>query len=155
MALHDVLAKLQERVGEEVHVSDWLTVSQEMIDTFAEATGDHQWIHVDQDRARAESPFGGTIAHGYLTLSLYPLLRGLMEGGAPAFPGTRSIITYGLNKLRFPNAVRAGSEVRGRCTLKSATEVKGSVEVIEEYVVEVNGQSRPACVAEAIMRLYF
>lgn len=151
----EVLGELERRVGEEVHVSDWLRVTQEMIDTFAEATGDHQWIHVDAERAAAESPFGGTIAHGYLTLSLYPLLRGLMEGGAPAFPGTRSIINYGLNKLRFPNAVRSGSDVRARCTLVSAEEVKGSIQVIEQYVVEVKGQSRPACVAEAIMRLYF
>ena len=155
MALSDVLKRLQADVGEEVHVSDWLTITQEMIDTFAEATGDHQWIHVDQERAAAESPFGGTIAHGFLTLSLYPLLRGLMAAGKPVFPDTRSIINYGLNKLRFPSAVRAGSQVRARCTLQSAEEVKGSIELVEKYVVEVREQERPACVAEAILRLYF
>lgn len=155
MALSDVLEDLQSKVGEEVHLSDWVTVSQEMINTFAEATGDHQWIHVDEERAAAESPYGGTIAHGYLTLSLYPRLRGLISGGAPVFPGTKNIINYGLNKLRFPNAVRAGSQVRARCTLRSVEEVKHSIQVVEQYVVEVKDQERPACVAEAIMRLYF
>ena len=155
MAITDVLTDLQERVGKEIHVSDWLKVTQEMIDTFAEATGDHQWIHVDVERAKVESPYGGTIAHGYLTLSLYPLLRGLMAGGAPVFPGTKNIINYGLNKLRFPNAVLAGTEVRARVTLRSVEEVKNSIQVTEEYVVEVKDQRRPACVAEAIMRLYF
>jgi acyl dehydratase len=155
MALSEVLAELQAKVGSEIHVSDWLTVTQEMIDTFAEATGDHQWIHVDQERARAESPYGGTIAHGFLTLSLYPLLRGMMAGGAPVFPGTRNVINYGLNKLRFPNAVLAGSQVRGRVSLRSVDEVKDSLQLTEEYVVEVKGQRRPACVAEAIVRLYF
>ena len=155
MAISDLLTDLQERVGEEVHVSDWLKVTQEMIDTFAEATGDHQWIHVDVERAKTESPYGGTIAHGYLTLSLYPLLRGFMAGGAPVFPGTKNIINYGLNKLRFPNAVLAGSEVRARISLQSVEEIKNSLQVTEEYVVEVKGQERPACVAEAIMRLYF
>jgi acyl dehydratase len=155
MAITDVLTDLQDRVGKEIHVSDWLKVTQEMIDTFAEATGDHQWIHVDVERAKVESPYGGTIAHGFLTLSLYPLLRGLMAGGAPVFPGTKNIINYGLNKLRFPNAVLAGTEVRARVTLRSVEEVKNSIQVTEEYVVEVKDQQRPACVAEAIMRLYF
>jgi acyl dehydratase len=155
MAITDVLTELQAKVGTEVHISDWLKVTQEMIDTFAEATGDHQWIHVDVERAKAESPYGGTIAHGYLTLSLHPLLRGLMAGGAPVFPGTKNIINYGLNKLRFPNAVLAGSEVRARVTLRSVEEVKNSIQVIEEYVVEVKDQRRPACVAETIIRLYF
>ena len=155
MPLVELLTELQSNIGEEVHLSDWETVTQQMIDTFADATGDHQWIHVDPVRAAAESPYGGTIAHGYLTLSLYPKLRGLMSGGTPIFPGTRNIINYGLNKLRFPNAVRAGSEIRARCTLESAEEVKGSIQVIEKLVIEIKGETRPACVAEAIVRLYF
>ena len=150
MALSEVLQKQQASVGEEVHVSEWLTISQEMIDTFAEATGDHQWIHVDQERAAAESPFGGTIAHGYLTLSLYPLLRGLMAAGEPVFPGTRSIINYGLNKVRFPRPVMVGSDVRLRWKVLNATERLGRLIVNAEARIEVRGERKPALVAETI-----
>ena len=154
-ALEEALAELQKRRGEVAHVSDWMTVSQDMIDQFAEATGDHQWIHVDRERAAAESPFGATIAHGYLTLSLYPLLRGFVESKRPPFPGTSSVINYGLNKVRFPNAVIVGSRIRARCSLLAVEEIKNSIQVTEEYLVEIEGEDRPACVAEAIMRLYF
>jgi len=155
MALAEVLADLQGKIGEEVHVSDWMTVTQEVIDLFANATGDKQWIHVDENRAKEESPYGGTIAHGYLTLSLYPTLRGLVDSDKPLFPGVTNVINYGLNKLRFTNAVKVGSKIRARCSIVAAEEVKNSIQLTEQYTVEIDGQDRPACVAECIMRLYF
>lgn len=155
MALADALETLKARVGQEIHRSDWLTVDQAMIDAFANATRDRQWIHVDPARAAAESPYGKTIAHGYLTLSLYPALRGLVDGGKPVAPGVARVINYGINKLRFPNAVVSGSRIRAICRLVSITPVKDSLELVEEYTVEVEGQDRPACVAECVMRLYF
>lgn len=155
MALAEALKFLQPRVGQEIHTSDWLTVDQSMIDGFASATRDRQWIHVDPARASTESPYGKTIAHGYLTLSLYPFLRGLVDAGKPLAPGVKRVINYGINKLRFPNAVVAGSRIRAHCKLVSAEEAKGSLELVEEYSVEIEGQERPACVAECVMRLYF
>jgi acyl dehydratase len=155
MALADTLADLTRRVGTEVHVSDWLAVTQDMIDEFARATRDHQWIHVDAARAAKESPYRATIAHGYLTLSLYPYLRGLVDETKPLFPGVRNIINYGINKLRFPNAVPVGSRIRARCKVLAVEDVKNSLQLTEEYTVEIEGQARPACVAECVMRLYF
>ena len=104
-------------MGQEVHLSDWLAITQQRIDAFADATSDHQWIHVDPARAAAESPWGTTIAHGYLTLSLYPMMRGLVVGETAIYPGVRQVINYGLDKLRFPNAVKVGSRIRVRCVL--------------------------------------
>ena len=155
MALADALKDLQARIGEEIHVSDWMDVDQQLINKFADATGDHQWIHIDPDRAASESPYGSTIAHGYLTLSLYPLLRGLVDASEPMFPGVTSVINYGVNKLRFPNAVKVDSRIRARCTLVSAEVVKDSLQLVEQYAVEIENQERPACVAECVMRLYF
>ena len=155
MALAEVLADLQGKIGETIHVSDWLPVTQELIDQFANATGDKQWIHVNPERAEAESPYKTTIAHGYLTLSLYPTLRGLVDESTPIFPGVQNVINYGINKLRFTNAVKVGSKIRAVCTLVSAEETKGSLQLTEQYTVEIQGEERPACVAECIMRLYF
>ena len=155
MALKEVLTDLKAKIGEEVHVSDWMTVTQEVIDQFANATGDKQWIHVDQKRAAADSPYGKTIAHGYLTLALYPVLRGLVDADKPLFPGVTNVINYGLNKLRFTNAVKVGSKIRAHCTLIGAEEVKNSLQLTEQYTVEIKDQERPACVAECIMRVYF
>jgi acyl dehydratase len=155
MSQQQLLEDLSRRVGEEVHVSDWLEITQDRINAFADATGDHQWIHVDVARAERESPWRSTIAHGYLTLSLYPLLRGLVASGEPPYPGVKQAINYGLDKLRFPNPVRSGSRVRARCTLLKVEEVSGALQIMERYSVEIEGQQKPACVAEALMRLYF
>ncbi len=155
MALADVLADLQGKIGSEIFASDWLTITQQMVDEFATATRDHQWIHTDPQRAAAESPYRTTIVHGYFTLSLYPYLRGLVDDTRPLFPGQRSIINYGINKLRFPNAVPVGSRIRARCKLVNAENVKNSLELTEEFSVEIEGQSRPGCVAECVMRIYF
>ena len=153
--LQTVLEQLQGRVGQEIHQSDWLEVTQQRIDAFAAATGDFQWIHVDPERALRESPYKATIAHGLLTLSLYPLLRGVVDGDPPLFPGVQRVINYGLDKLRFPNAVRVGSRVRARCVLLNAEEVPGGLQVSERYTVEIDGEAKPACVADALMRAYF
>ena len=134
---------------------EWIDITQERIDTFAAATGDNQWIHVDPVRAMRESPYRATIAHGFLTLSLYPLLRGLVDSATPLFPGVTRVINYGLDKLRFPNAVKVGSRVRARCTLLKVEEVAGGLQLTEQYTVEIEGETTPACVAEAIMRAYF
>ncbi len=150
-----VLAMLQDKIGQEIHASDWLEVTQQRIDAFAAATGDQQWIHTDPARAARESPWKATIAHGYLTLSLYPLLRGLVDESTPLFPGVTRVINYGLDKLRFPNAVRSGSRVRARCVLLKIEDVPGGMQMTEQYTVEIDGETKPACVAEAIMRIYF
>jgi acyl dehydratase len=154
-AADHALALLTPRIGQVVHQSDWLTVTQQRIDAFAEATGDRQWIHVDAARAARESPWKAPIAHGYLTLSLYPLLRGLVEEGRPPFPGVRQMVNYGLDKLRFPNAVKVGSRIRATCVLLKVEPVAGGLQITEQYTVEVDGEAKPACVAEAIMRAYF
>jgi len=155
MGLEETRRALGARIGEEIHVSDWMTVDQELVDQFAQATGDRQWIHTDPERAAAESPYGGTIAHGYLTLALYPLLRGLVDESRPLFADATSVINYGLNKLRFPSAVRVGSRIRARCELVAVEEVKGSLQLTERYTVEIENAERPACVAECIMRVHF
>jgi len=155
MSQQQVLERLQAQVGREVHVSDWYEVTQARINAFADATGDHQWIHVDPERAARESPWKATIAHGYLTLSLYPMLRGLVAADRPLFEGVRQVINYGLDKLRFPSAVVAGSRIRAHCVLQKVEPVSGGLQLTEQYTVEIEGQPKPACVAEAIMRAYF
>jgi len=147
---------LTKRLGEEIHVSDWLLVTQHRVDAFAGATGDHQWIHVDPERAARESPYKAAIAHGYLTLSLHVLLRDLVAADKPYAPGVVSVINYGLNKLRFPNAVRVGARVRGRFTLVGVEVVAANVlQVAEQYLVEIEGQAKPACIAESLFRVIF
>jgi acyl dehydratase len=155
MSQQIVFEQLQAQVGQQVHLSDWYDVTQARIDAFAAATGDRQWIHVDPERATRESPWKTTIAHGYLTLSLYPLLRGLVTADSPPFPGVRQVVNYGLDRLRFPSAVPSGSRVRARSVLLKVEPVDGGLQLTERYTVEVEGQPKPACVAEAIMRLYF
>jgi acyl dehydratase len=155
MSLEQALEQLTARVGQEIHVSDWMQVTQERVNAFAAATSDHQWIHVDPARAAKESPYGGPIAHGYLTLSLYPALRGLVDEARPPLPGVRRVINYGINKLRFPNAVRVGARVRARCTLAAVEPIAGGLQVTENVAIEIENEAKPACAAELIMRLYF
>lgn len=142
---------MKKHVGQELGVSDWVTVDQEMIDRFAEATGDHQWIHVDVERAKKELPGGKTIAHGYLTLSLVPRLSHEIYDITNRSRG----INYGSNKVRFTNMVPAGSRVRMRQTLKSVDDVPGNgIRLINECTIEIEGQDRPALVAEVIGLCY-
>lgn len=139
---------LLDWAGKEVGVSDWVDVNQQVVDMFAEATGDRQWIHVDPERARKESPYGRTIAHGYFTLSLAPRLRAeIVE-----VEKKKMTINYGINKLRFPAPLPVGEKVRMRARIDSADEVKGGVQTIWTLTFEVTGQDKPACVVEAIYR---
>lgn len=155
MEISNALNKLQSKIGEELHVGPWLTMTQDRIDKFAEATGDFQWIHVEPERAEKESPFGSTIAHGYLTLSLIPFLTESIRPDKPSISGAKRLINYGSNKVRFPNAVKPGSKIRTRSVLSSVSEVKGSLEIIKKITVEVEGSDRPACVTETVTRAYF
>ena len=139
-------ADMLAHVGERLEPSPWLTVSQQMIDTFAEATGDHQWIHVDVERAKREMPGGKTIAHGFLTLSLLPQLA----YGVYKIRQRSRGVNYGSNKLRFTAPVPAGSRVRLRQVLKAVEPVSGGQRLIFESTVEIEGQERPALVAETI-----
>ena len=155
MSLEAALAEFTPKIGAEFQVSPWITMTQEQIDRFAAATGDHQWIHVDPERARAESPYGATIAHGYLVLSLYPSLRGHDGRNTPPFPGVTRTINYGVNRVRFPRPVLAGSRLRGRFVLVSATERIGALQIVERFTVEIESSAKPACVAEIVRLLYF
>lgn len=142
------LEQISAAEGELLGVSDWLTVDQERINKFADATGDHQWIHVDPERAAA-GPFGRTIAHGYLTLSLLPLLTTqivLFDTGGPR-------INYGLEKVRFPSPVYVDSRISLELTLVSVTEVQGGLQTVSLNVIRVDGQERPACTAETVARV--
>jgi acyl dehydratase len=142
--------KVKALVGTEIGVGDWHEVTQEQINKFADATGDHQWIHVDVERAK-QGPFGAPIAHGYLTLSLIPALGG---GGLP-ISGAKMGVNYGLDKVRFPAPVPAGSKVRARRKLVEVKEGEGFVQMKVEVTVEIEGKNRPACVAETLSRVYF
>lgn len=137
--------------GQEIGVSEWVTVDQRCIDQFAEATGDDQWIHTDPERARRDLPGGVTIAHGYLTLALIPrLTRDLVE-----FPGLQRTINFGCNKVRFSAPVPSGARVRCRTTVKSARQRAGALYLVSEHRIEVDGQRKPACVADTIVMYFF
>ena len=143
----DTLAELPALIGRELGPSPWIEVSQERIDTFADATGDHQWIHVDPARAAA-GPFGGTIAHGMLTLSLLiPLWSELLD-----VREVRTKVNYGLGKVRFPAPVPAGAKVRLHATVAAVDEIPGGVQLTVDAVVEADGASKPVCVAQPIVR---
>jgi acyl dehydratase len=148
------IEELQPLVGQEVAVSDWVTVDQDRIDRFADATGDHQWIHVDPARAAA-GPFGTTVAHGFLTLSLLPLLT----QQTLVVHNSKLTINYGLNKVRFPSPVPAGSRLRGRFKLQQITALpplQGArgAQVVWEITIEREGSAKPVCVAESVSRRY-
>ena len=139
---------LRRLVGKEVAVTDWLTVSQERIDAFAGATQDHQWIHVDRERATAESPYGTTVAHGFLSLSLLPYLL----GQAIEIQGTRLGINYGLNRVRFTGPLPSGSRVRARFRLAAVEDIAKGVQITWDVTLEREGEAKPVLVAEWITR---
>jgi acyl dehydratase len=142
--------ELKDMVGQEIGVSDWTRIEQHRIDTFAEATGDHQWIHVDPDRAKG-GPFGSTIAHGFLTLSLIPALAWEVY----TVEGARLSVNYGLNKLRFITPVKVGSRVRARLAVASVEDVPGdALQVATTVTVELEGAEKPAAVAETLTRVF-
>ena len=145
-------AALKDMIGKELGVSDWVTVDQKMIDTFAEATGDHQFIHVDPERAKM-TPFGGTIAHGFLTLSLLPRLAA--EADMPQIEGVKMGVNYGGNKVRFLTPVKSGSRVRGRFKLLELDEKRpGQWQQTQEFTVEIEGQEKPALIAEWLSQFF-
>jgi acyl dehydratase len=150
MTTTTTLAELPTLVGTELGTSDWHEVTQDAVNLFADATGDHQWIHIDVERAKKESPFGGPIAHGYLTLSLLvPLLAQVLTVG-DAVMG----VNYGLNKVRFPSPVPVGSKVRASATLTDVTEIAGGLQYVLAVTVEREGGDKPVCVAEPVYRVY-
>jgi len=149
MRSFETIAEFKDLVGQEIGVSDWITVTQERIQLFADATNDHQWIHVDAERAKA-GPFGTTIAHGFLTLSLLP------EMAASAFGvrETRMGVNYGLNKVRFPAPVPSGSRLRGRFKLIDYEPLEGGAQLTVQVTMEREGSDKPVCIAESIGRRY-
>lgn len=146
----DSLEDLTTRVGQEVVVSDWLEITQERIDAFADATGDHQWIHVDPQRAQRESPFGATIAHGFLTMSLLSWFT----NESIEFGSTKMGVNYGCNRLRFTAPVKSGSRLRTRFGLKACQPIEGGVQLVWDIKMECEGESKPVLVAEWLTRRY-
>lgn len=143
------LSELRRAIGEEIGVSDWLEVDQKRMDLFADATDDHQWIHIDPERAAA-GPFGTTIAHGYLTLSLLvPLMHGAYD-----VQGVKMGVNYGLNRVRFPAPVPVGSRIRARVVLTALDDIEGGVQATWGVTVEREGGTKPVCVAESVSRMY-
>jgi acyl dehydratase len=145
------LHSLNDFVGREIAVTSWLLVTQERIRQFADATDDRQWIHLDPERARRESPYGATIAHGFLTLSL---MSHFLREAIQLPRDVRQTINYGLNRVRFPAPVRAGENVRARIRLQSCKELSDSVEAVFDVTIEAEGGAKPCCVAEWIVRYY-
>lgn len=145
------LEELKTLVGQPLGTSDWVTVTQKQVNAFADATGDHQWIHVDPQRAAQESPYGTTIAHGFLTLSLCPTLA----QQAFTVDGIKMGVNYGVNRVRFPNAVKVGSRIRLVTELIALKEVQEWIQLTYKQTFEIEGEEKPACVAETLARLYF
>ena len=147
MRVFDSVEQIGEAVGEELGTSDWVEIDQERVDTFADATGDHQWIHVDVERAK-QGPFGGTIAHGYLTLSLIPWL------GTQIFTiRTGAALNYGLNKVRFPHPVRVDDRIRMTSRVVDLADHSAGKQLVLGHVIEVDGAPKPACIAETVVVL--
>ena len=148
MSTTTTMAELPALKGTELGTSGWVEVTQDRVNLFADATDDHQWIHVDVERAAA-GPFGGTIAHGYLTLSLLPLF------GSQVFsletPGAK--LNYGVNKVRFPNPVRVGSRIRSTVTVGTVADLPAGKQLTLKHVIEIDGEAKPACVAESVVLL--
>jgi len=142
--------ELQALVGQEVAQSDWIVVTQEQVNRFAAATGDHQWIHVDVERSKRELPYGGTVAHGFLTLALLPQLL----SQSISMGDVKMLLNYGLNRVRFPAPLPVGDRVRGLIVLQSVEVIAGGAQVVWEVTIEREGGDKPVCVAEFIVRRY-
>jgi acyl dehydratase len=149
------VAELKELIGQETGVSEWMEITQERVNAFADATGDHQYIHVDPERAK-KTFFGGTVAHGYLTLSLIPYLGSQKASGVKVNLGGRMGVNYGLNKVRFISPVRVGKRIRMRSKLLAVDEIGDrAVQMTSEQTIEIEGEEKPACIAETLGRTYF
>ena len=143
------LEELKAAKGEELGVSEWHEIDQDAVNAFADVTGDHQWIHIDVERAK-ETPFGGTIVHGYFTLSLAPVLGAEVV----SFSGFNFVLNYGLNKVRFPSPLPVGSKVRARVAISEVEDVAGGLQVTQTMTFEREGGDKPVCVAETLARFY-
>jgi acyl dehydratase len=147
----DTPQDLKNLIGQELPPTDWFTVTQERINKFAEATEDHQWIHLDEARAKKESPFGATIAHGFLTLSL---TSHFMKEAIAVRSGVRLAVNYGLNKVRFPAPVKAGAKIRAKVKVESVKELPDCLETVFAVTIEAENTQKPSCAAECIIRYY-
>ncbi|HWC89972.1 MAG TPA: MaoC family dehydratase [Pirellulales bacterium] len=145
------LDELRTLVGQRLGTSDWLEITQARVDAFADGTDDHQWIHCDPERAKRESPYGGTVAHGFLTLSLCNVLSQQVF----RIEQVRMVLNYGLNRVRFPGPVRVGSRIRMSSDLLEVKETRSGVQMVCKQTFEVEGEARPACIAETVVRLFF
>lgn len=141
----------KSRIGQEIGISDWLSIDQARVNGFADVTGDQQWIHVDVERAGRESPFGGPIAHGYLTLSLLAKFA----GECIAVDGIKLAVNYGLNRVRFASPVKVGSRVRARFTLAAVEDIAGGAQMLWQATIDIEDNDKPACIAEMLTRWYF
>jgi acyl dehydratase len=157
-ALSDSFIALRERLhaqlGEESYVGKWFTMDQACIDQFALVTGDHQWIHTDPERAAKESPFKATIAHGFLTLSLIPMLTDTVNPDNNDYPEARLVVNYGMNKVVFPAPVKAGKRIRARTRIIKIETLRRGLELVREVKIEIENSKRAACIAELVVRLY-
>ena len=148
MRVFHTFEEIEAAAGQEIGTTEWVAITQRRVNQFADATGDHQWIHVDVERAKA-GPFGSTIAHGYLTLSLVPWLGSMLF--SLQTPGAK--LNYGVNKVRFPNPVRVGSRIRSRVTINAVTDIPTGKQLTVGHVIEIEGEDKPACVAETVVLL--
>ncbi|MFW5426277.1 MAG: MaoC family dehydratase [Methylophagaceae bacterium] len=153
--LKTVYLRLNEHLGEETFVGDWYTVEQSSVDQFARVTGDQQWIHTSPDRAKKESPYRATIAHGFLTLALIPLLTDSVDPEKNIYPEARMVVNYGLNSVVFPFPIKIGKRIRARARVTKLVPMKRGLEVVREIKIEIENSTRPACIAETVVRLYF
>ena len=151
----ELFLSLCAQLGQEVHVGEWLEISQERIDKFSGVTEDYQWIHNDIERAKNESPFKTTIAHGFLTLSLLPRLTGSVDPESSLYKNAKMTVNYGLNQVRFPYPVKTGSVIRAHSRLIKVTPIKRGLEIEKEISIEIRNTRRPGCVAVSVVRVYF
>ena len=150
-----LFAELQGQIGEEIHVGEWMEITQERINNFGDVTEDRQWLHTDVERSEKESPFKTTIAHGFLTLALLPKLTDSVDPEKLAYPDAKMTVNYGLNQVRFPYPVKTGSVIRAHSRLIKVTALKRGLEIEKEISVEIKGTRRPGCVAVSVVRVYF
>ena len=148
MRIFTSIDELAGAVGETIGPTEWLTIDQQRVNLFADATNAHQWIHVDQERAKA-GPFGGTIAHGYLTLSLVPWIASQLFH----IDGLTGVLNYGINKVRFPNIVKVGARIRGTCAVAEVSAHPAGTQMVVRYSIEIEGEEKPGCVAESVVVL--
>lgn len=147
--------RLLSQIDEVIFVGDWMTIDQERINQFAEVTEDRQWIHTDPERAKRESPFKSTIAHGFMTLSMIPRLTNAVDPENPPYEGAKMVVNLGLNEVRFPYPLKAGSRVRASKKIIAVKVVRRGLEVTEEISIEIENSRRPACIAQAVIRLVY